>query len=150
MAGQYPDTWMVIQYTDEAFIVAGDPDAPATDWERVAYVENGRHMKANAHLISAAPELLEALEEVSICPIGYAVSPECIARIHAALAKAKGQPIKSIDSQEARETRQAAVASYVLEALEMITTQARGGVVVPWYIEFADAAIAKAKDAIDE
>ena len=45
---------------------------------------------ANAHLISAAPDLLEALEEASDPINGYLHGP-VLARARAAIAKARGQ-----------------------------------------------------------
>ena len=103
MAERTDGPWMVVLYTDEAFIEAGDPDAPATDWERVAYVENGPHMEANARFIAAAPdtfgslaECLPILESMIIrdaSEAGDDMSQEetaMLERAHAALARAEG------------------------------------------------------------
>lgn len=49
--------------------------------------------EGDAHLIAAAPELLEALENIAsgaACLPGYSIS-DAVQEVHAAIAKAKGQ-----------------------------------------------------------
>ena len=64
---------------------------------------DGRDFTANARLIAAAPELLEALEEAVACgmvpvssvheggAVGYSRQVKCADMIRAAIAKARGQ-----------------------------------------------------------
>jgi hypothetical protein len=47
--------------------------------------------KANAHLIAAAPELLEALEEFLLCGENAGHNDDLKAQARAAIAKAKGE-----------------------------------------------------------
>lgn len=46
--------------------------------------------EANAHLIAAAPEMLEALEEFLLCGPNVGHNQDFIALVKAAIAKAKG------------------------------------------------------------
>ena len=63
------------------------------------YKTRGRPSKANAHMIAAAPDLYEALEE-AVLQIEYledkfshtGTGTSGLARIRAALAKARGEP----------------------------------------------------------
>jgi len=96
------ESWVVFDTPNDTHIIWAESD---TTRDSVAYVVGGEHSKANANLISAAPDLVEALKAVEWHDIGtvtaYRVCTNCAAWesightddcvVALALAKAKGE-----------------------------------------------------------
>lgn len=81
------DDWGVVRSADGLPVVQACVGRWSKDFDkhRVNKTDPG---EANARLISAAPEMLAALEE--ICAMGYEDKPETWERVRNAIAKAKG------------------------------------------------------------
>ena len=67
-------------------------DKPNVKLEFTNHISNQDATVANAHLIAAAPEMLEALESVSCgCNVLYKCEPQChMHKVEAVINKAKG------------------------------------------------------------
>ena len=99
-----PGPWAVEDPMDHCLTIVANPEAPVYDWKWIATCDwpdednqlvTAREVKANARLIAAAPDLLEALEEFSReydgfedgngdpCPV--------LAKARAAIARARGE-----------------------------------------------------------
>jgi hypothetical protein len=90
-----PGPWY---YTNEGLNAMGIVEKDGTNIMHMHTLQNStasRHMEANVRLIAAAPELLEAAEYVSKLLEYFVVKSEhcelTIDRLHAAIAKAKGE-----------------------------------------------------------
>lgn len=80
-----PGPWRVVSDFVGPFRVVNEKDSTIA----AAGYTNSSEAMANAELIAAAPELLEALKD---CVSGLAdMEPKLEARIHAAIAKAEGR-----------------------------------------------------------
>lgn len=88
MAKHTAGEWKVCRDTSGRIAVGVDCELIA----KMAYLTNTEQAKANARLIAAAPELLEALKEAkatlrAVLPLSSAYEMAC-----AAIAKAEGAP----------------------------------------------------------
>ena len=92
MAGHTPGPWSVAYHdVNDQAVVSGQHTEIATCWHHCV-VELETQMQANARLISAAPDMLEALEGLVASVRG--VGPKdgkVLARADAAIAKARGE-----------------------------------------------------------
>ena len=85
--------WFVLMEADGHFEIrdAASPDLANTLCTRFAWAERKDEMLANAHLISSAPDLLEALQELADCGAeAWGADRPCVADARAAIAKATG------------------------------------------------------------
>ncbi len=89
MSKHTPGTWTVEMGTTLELIVAQTEDGPLTVAEVLDdCYPDGPMQRANARLLSAAPDLLEALE--MICDSGCWLADVITDKMLAAIAKAKG------------------------------------------------------------
>ena len=83
---------------ENAISIVGDDSIIATIWDRDAHGKE-RPVSANARLIAAAPDLLEALEAIRAMLAGHAGQPNFYGDVFkiadAAISKATGQTIMS-------------------------------------------------------
>lgn len=105
-----PGPWAVEDPMDHCLTIVANPEAPVYDWKLIATCDwpaEGDHditsaeMKANARLIAAAPDLLEAAQNAveewgmragdddALLP--SAEQPESIAALMRAIARARGE-----------------------------------------------------------
>jgi hypothetical protein len=82
-----PGPWRAIKNRNRGFQIGGKVDRPAY-FAKVADVRVSEHTTADAHLIAAAPDLLEACEE-ALATL-YDQNSELGKKIRAAISKAKG------------------------------------------------------------
>ena len=92
-ASDFLDQWVCIDAP------SGDPDLDYKSWEGIAMAygceespsEGLKKANANARLIAAAPELLDALEELLAATKHLAPCQATAEKARAAIAKAKGE-----------------------------------------------------------
>lgn len=86
-----PGPWVVFEDDYERHVL-GPMTGRAWMDNCVATVRDGANIDANAHLIAAAPELLEALKSFPGFTDDATVGDPWIEKIRAAIAKAEGKP----------------------------------------------------------
>ena len=93
MSKHTPGPWL---YDDESEVISTDARLEGSKAEIAEVVTSyygpfAAEQQANARLIAAAPDLLEALREADKCMSGLYDGSEVQARIRAAIAKATGK-----------------------------------------------------------
>ena len=86
-----PGPWSVVANGGHSYTIRGSRNEAICDTSIWLHSDPHSESRANAHLIAAAPDLLEALEDLLTICDGDPDEPDEIGWARAAIAKAKGE-----------------------------------------------------------